>query len=135
MRSTCPCCGAALPQHEKGCAVVPLLELAAVQGAQKALQDAAPMVKQALMVAQSEGVHAAAGQISALSHGYTLVKVQDLRTIAGFACEHFAAGHPSCDEADEERGGCCNACWAARWARRVLDERRVKPSEPQNEQK
>lgn len=32
-------------------------------------------------------------------------------------------GQASCELADEQRGGCCNACWARRWAeelRRLL---------------
>ena len=84
------------------------------------------------MTGSGEGKIAARGD-------YVPVRLQDLRTIAGFACEHVQHGDWSCDEADEMRGGCCNSCWAARWARQVLDERGKGPSEtseePQDRQK
>lgn len=48
------------------------------------------------------------------------VAVRDLQTLAGIGCEHVARGERSCDEADMERGGCCNSCWASRWAKGVL---------------
>lgn len=40
-----------------------------------------------------------------------------LQTLRGMTCEH----QPTCDEADEERGGCCNSCWASRWAVQMGD--------------
>jgi hypothetical protein len=46
------------------------------------------------------------------------VNINDLKTMASFACEHPNA---PCDKHDLERGGCCNACWAARWAQQMLD--------------
>ena len=123
MRALCPDCGAALPQHTRECRVAPMLAMAEARGAEKALQEAEQQTAKVAQVAQARGVLAAAGQIAVLRHSHALVRLQDLQTIAGFACEHSAAGQPPCDEADEERGGCCNACWAARWARKVLEER------------
>lgn len=35
-------------------------------------------------------------------------------TLKSFQCEHKPSA--SCDQAEEERGGCCNSCWARRWA-------------------
>lgn len=49
-----------------------------------------------------------------------MVEVKDLKVLARMGCEHVTAGGESCDSADLVRGGCCNACWASRWARRVL---------------
>lgn len=44
----------------------------------------------------------------------------ELDTLASMRCEHLIRGEKSCDEADLERGGCCNACWTSRWAKRQL---------------
>jgi len=51
-----------------------------------------------------------------------MVAVTDLRVVANTGCEHVIRGAQSCDEADEMRGGCCNSCWAARWAKSVLEK-------------
>lgn len=48
-----------------------------------------------------------------------MVSVGNLETIASMSCEHANQGGRSCDEADLERGGCCNFCWASRWAKRI----------------
>lgn len=45
--------------------------------------------------------------------------IPDLRIMATMACEHAPNGRP-CDVADIERGGCCNACWARRFALKTL---------------
>jgi len=45
------------------------------------------------------------------------VNRRDLEMMASFACQH---GEATCDKHDIERGGCCNACWASRWAKRML---------------
>jgi len=125
MRATCPDCGAALPQHTQMCQVAPMLAMAEGNGAKKALEAALPRVQAALEAAHARGVAIAAGQVAILREGYAMVRLQDLHTISGFSCEHEIHGGASCDEADEERGGCCNSCWAARWAKRVLEERNV----------
>jgi len=48
------------------------------------------------------------------------VRVNDVRAIASMQCEHELHNGLHCDKADIDRGGCCNACWARRWAEGVL---------------
>jgi hypothetical protein len=50
---------------------------------------------------------------------------RDLRYLRSFGCEHVIhSGKPDehCDKRDGERGGCCNSCWARRWAEEELDK-------------
>jgi len=61
--------------------------------------------------------------------GKVSVWVQDLEIIAGMTCEHVIRGEKPCDEADLERGGCCNACWASRWAKQQIERSRQCASE------
>ena len=53
----------------------------------------------------------------------TRLMERGLKMMKSFTCEH----KPTCDEAEEERGGCCNSCWARRWAedmeKRLLAEK------------
>jgi len=49
------------------------------------------------------------------------VAARDLKIMTSFACEHERHDRPTCDEANVERGGCCNACWARRFAQKALD--------------
>lgn len=51
-----------------------------------------------------------------------------IRTMKGFACEHVlkakfdGVAYPDaqhCDKKDLQRGACCNACWARRWAEKM----------------
>ncbi|KKK98829.1 hypothetical protein LCGC14_2638830 [marine sediment metagenome] len=51
------------------------------------------------------------------------VHAHDLGVLQSFACEHKREGEADCDEADIERGGCCNSCWASRFAKRALEGR------------
>ena len=47
---------------------------------------------------------------------YALVPYNTLQTLASMNCDYAMRGDRSCDDADIERGGCCNACWARRAA-------------------
>ena len=42
--------------------------------------------------------------------------VEGLRTMATMACQHS----PPCDKKNLDRGGCCNSCWARRFALKAL---------------
>lgn len=66
-----------------------------------------------------------------------MIKIEDkdermfrlgMETMAKFSCEHVSqaarAGFKEpkmahCDRTDIERGACCNACWARRWAEQM----------------
>ena len=52
------------------------------------------------------------------------VQKDDLRVLASMECEHARNGQKSCDEADLQRGGCCNSCWARRMAKQYLGAER-----------
>ena len=128
MRTNCPACGAGLPQHHPTCSVAPMLAEAEARGAQKALRAVGPKTAEMAQVVAAHGVLASAGQMLVLRHGYALVKLEDLKYLASFACEHAGGAVPACDDA-EDRGACCNSCWTAWWAKKVLEER----SEPRRD--
>jgi len=59
---------------------------------------------------------------------YVLVPHNMLQTLASMNCDHVIRGERSCDDADIERGGCCNACWARRAAQQTLVAAEGRPS-------
>ena len=47
-----------------------------------------------------------------------------LKILASFGCDHVrASGDPQqhCDKYDGQRGGCCNSCWARRFAKWIIE--------------
>jgi hypothetical protein len=59
-----------------------------------------------------------------VAKGTASVWIADLEVIAAMECEHKQRGQRSCNIADIDRGGCCNSCWASRWARKAIERAR-----------